>query len=288
MTKVESIRNHLQAMRGLEDLTYVLEQTAAQKIAQLREDVLHSRQYFQAVWKIYGILKQLAPPPPEVMHKHLVVVISVDGGMSGGLTHKVIAEALKIREEHGADALVAGKSAHSSFRNDGDKTTHFFSVPKNVTLEDIKPIYKIVAGYAQATVVYPMFESLSRQKVVAASFSIKDGQRLKDSSQSKNADTEQMPREDAERFIVDPDAQAMVNYLNEAVVGLTLHNYFAESVLAYSASQMIAMRNGHDNAEKEVEKDTLLFNKARRELIDIKLREVYGARAVHRGAIRGR
>lgn len=287
MTEVESMKSHLKVMRGLEDLTYVLEQTAAQKIAQLRSDVLSSRQYFQAVWRIYEILKQLAPPPPEVMHKHLVVVISVDGGMSGGLTHKVIAEAIRLRDEHGADMLVAGKTAHSAFRTKNDRTVYLFSSPKNFTLESMKPIYKIVAGYAQVTVVYPMFETLSRQNVVTSSFSVKDGQRLKD-ARSQVKPSERFVPENAERFIVDPDAQSMVNYLNEAVVGLTLHNYFAESVLAYSASQMIAMRNGHDNAQKEAEKYTVLYNKARREVIDAKLRDIYGARAVHRGAIEGR
>ena len=287
MTEVESMKSHLKVMHGLEDLTYVLEQTAAQKIARLRKDVLSSRQYFQAVWKIYEILKLLAPPPPEVMHKHLVVIISVDGGMSGGLTHKVIAEAVKLRDEHGADMLVAGKTAHSAFRAKNDRTVYLFSAPKNFTLESIKPINKIVASYAKATVVYPIFETLSRQSVVTVSFSVKDGQRLKDTLGQPKSD-ERMTPEHAERFIVDPDAQSLVNYLNEAVVGLTLHNYFAESVLAYSASQMIAMRNGHDNAKKEAEKYTVLYNKARREIIDAKLRDVYGARAVHRGAIKGR
>lgn len=264
-------------MHDLEDLTNMLEQTAARTIAQMRTNIMNSRPFFRETWRVYGILKQLTPPSPEVVHKHLIVIIAIDWGMPGNLLTKVIAEASRLQKAHGADMLVAGKMAHPQFRSEDGHTVHFFSAPKDISLGDIQPIYKVVAGYAKVTIVYPRFESLSLQTVQTTSFSASQNE------QSVVVKEDASKVIDPARFVVDPSPQYIANYLNEAVVGLTVHHYFAEAILAYSAAQMVAMRNGHDNAKQEGKKIQTRYHRARRELIDSKLRELYGSRAAHKG-----
>ena len=275
MTQVEQLKRNMEMMHDLENLTSMLEQTAARTIAQMRTDILSSRAYFKEVWRIYGILKQLTPPTPEVVHKHLVVGIGIDWGMPGGLLNKVMDKVLDQQKLHEADLLIAGKMSHSRFKGKDDHTIHFFSAPKNATLANIQPIYKVIAGYAKVTIVYPSFESLSKQNILTASFSVadKDAEQPEDMSETNAADAI-----NPERFVIDPDPQTLANYLSEAIVGLTVHHYFSESILAYSAAQMVAMRNSHDNAKEEGKHLFLQFNRARRENIDSKLRELYGSR----------
>lgn len=263
-------------MHDLENLTSMLEQTAARTIATMRTNILSSRAYFKEVWRIYGILKQLTPPTPEVVHKHLVVGIGIDWGMPGSLLNKVMDKVLDEQKLHEADLLIAGKMSHSRFKGKDDHTIHFFSAPKNATLANIQPIYKVIAGYAKVTIVYPSFESLSKQSILTASFSVgsKDGDQPDD---MKTENTTEII--DPERFVIDPNPQALANYLSEAIVGLTVHHYFSESILAYSAAQMVAMRNSHDNAKQEGKHLFLQYNRARREEIDAKLRELYGSRS---------
>lgn len=280
MTKLGSLKNDLKVMGDLESLTDVLEQTAARSIVRMRTNILNSRPYFREIWRINNILKKLTPPAPEVVHKHLVVLIGLDWGMTGNLLNLVCNEASRLQKAHGTDLLVAGKMAYSYFRDYDGHTVHFFSVPRNASLVDIQPIYKVVAGYAKVTMVYPVFESLSKQSVATASFSIGD-RKITDKDAGSNESSIQDEIESG-RFIVDPSPQEIVNYLNEAVVGLTVHHYFAESMLAYSAAQMIAMRNGHDNAKKERKKIQMRYHRADRELVDIKLRELYNSRSAHR------
>ena len=166
MTKVSRLKADLGAMSDLEGLTDMLEQVAARSIAKMRGDILNSRPYFREIWRINGVLKKLAPPAPSVVHKHLVVMIGIDWGMPGNLLRLVSDEVLRLQKAHGADLLIAGKMAHSRFRTNVENTVHFFSVPKNVALADIQPIYKVVAGYAKVTIVYPHFESLSVQREI--------------------------------------------------------------------------------------------------------------------------
>jgi F-type H+-transporting ATPase subunit gamma len=282
MTRLGSIKGQLHTMQDLEDLTNILEQTAARTIAQLRKTILDSRPFFREVWRIYTILKQLSPPLPDVVHKHLIVAIGIDWGMPGNLLNRMVAEAERIRDEHGADLLVAGKMAHGRFKKDDGRTVHLFSIPRDSTLNDIQPIYKVVAGYAKVTIVYPKFESLSKQVISKISFSINDKEKLADDDNPIDDKEKKSSEIMASRFIIDPSPQEIANYLNEAIVGLTVYHYFAEAMLAYGAAQMISMRNGHDNAKQEADKLQTAYYRARRESIDSKLRELYGSRVAHK------
>lgn len=277
MSKINKIKRQLTTMHDLEMLTSMLEQTSARTIAQLRATILDSRPFFKEVWRIYGVLKQLTPPSPEVVHKHLVVCIGIDWGMPGGLLNRVAERAIEIHKEQGSDVLVAGKMAHALFAHNIDTTVHYFSSPKRINLQDIQPIYAVVAKYAHVTIVYPNFESLSKQCIVTATLSLASNENDREAAQTHTSKNTVRP----EQFIVDPNPQALSNYLNEAIVGLTMYHYFLESVLSYNAAQMIAMRNSHDNAKNERTKLVVRYNRARREQIDRKLRELYGSRAAH-------
>lgn len=272
MTKLDGLKQEMHTMKDLEDLTNMLEQIAARDIALMREQILQSRPFFQEFWKIYRVLKQLTPPPPEVIHKQLVVAIGIDWGMPGGLMHKVLDKADVLYTEKGADLLLVGKMTHARFRSQADRTVHFFTAPKKSSLSDIEPIYKLVSKYAHTTFVYPKFESLSKQSVEINTLSIEEMKSDLNDQQNKDSDIA------AKRFLIEPNAQEIANYMNETVVGLSMYHYFAESLLAYSAAQMVAMRDSYDNAKEESKSLKLRYHKARRESIDAKLREQYGTR----------
>lgn len=279
MSSRDSLKKDLKMMHDLENLTNMLEQSAARTIAQMRTDILNSRAYFTEAWQVYGILKHLAPPTPEVVHKHLVVGIGIDWGMPGPLLNRVMDKVASIQQSSETDLLVAGKMSHGRFRGNSDHTVHLFSAPKKATLAAISPIYEVISKYAHATIVYPSFESLSRQNILTASLSI--GSLAKTRSESKKIKTARNQQIDPSRFIVDPNLQEVSNYMNQVIVGLTVHHYFSESILAYSAAQMVAMRNGHENSKQEGNRLLIRYHKARREEIDAKIRELHGSRASH-------
>ena len=116
MKQLESIKRQIDMMHDLEMLTNMLEQTAARTIAQIRTNILASRPFFREVWRINSVLKQLAPPAPEIVHKHLVVGIGIDWGMPGSLLNRVMDKVIQEQELHQADLLIAGKMSHSRFK----------------------------------------------------------------------------------------------------------------------------------------------------------------------------
>jgi ATP synthase F1 gamma subunit len=274
--KVEILKNSLKSMSDLEDLTNVLEQVAARDIALMREQILQSRPFFREVWRVHQIMQELSPPPPEVVHKHLVVAIALDWGMPGDLLNRTLKKSQELYEEHGADLLIAGKMGHARFKGRDERTIHYFGLPKKLELREIQSIYKIIANYAHVSYVYPKFETLSKQVVAVASSSV---------TAEVSADKQEGQPNDikASRFIIEPGPQDVANYMNAAITGLTVYHYFNEASLAYSAAQMVAMRNAYDNARTETGALRNKYQKARRELIDSKLRELYGSRPAASG-----
>lgn len=279
MSDLESLKTGMKTMSDLEDITKMLEQVAARDIARTRKDILDGRRFFGEVWRVYNALQLLTPPPPQVIRKHLVVAIGIDWGMPGSLLGRTLARAIEMQRERNADLVLAGKKLHQRYKATDGHTVHYFSVPKNASLKDIQPIYQVVARYARVTFVYPQFATLSKQTVVTASFEVGG-----EPTDSAVADKTSAPALKAERFIVDPDAQTLANYLNEAVVGLTVHHYFAEAMLAYSAAQMVAMRSGNNNAKEAAVQVRTEYNRARRASIDAKIRELTGGRDMTAGS----
>ncbi len=269
MKDLEALKAEMRVMRDLEDTTKMLEQVAARDIARMRENILNSRRYFHEVWRVYKALKQLTPPPPSVIRKHLIVAIGIDWGMPGDLLGRMLSAATHLQKSHDADIVLAGKKTHARYVAGDGHTVHRFSVPKNAGFKDIQPIYHVVAQYAKVTFVYPRFDTLSTQVIETASFDVGAAEgELGGKGKAL----------DAKRFIVDPDPQTVADYLNEAVVGITVHHYFAESMLAYSAAQMVAMRNGNGNASQAGREIKSKYNRARRATIDAKIRELSNGR----------
>lgn len=266
MIKVEKLKKELKSVEELGEMTRILEETAARDISLMRERIVKSRPYFQEAWRIYRVMKQLAPPPPQVLNKQLVIGVTLEWGMTGSLLTHVLDKTEELYERHEADLLLTGKMGRDRFMNRDERTIHLFSVPKKATYNDVEELYKVASKYSQIHFVYPRFESLSKQVVTVASISTK-----KDKKDQKDNIASQ-------RFIIEPDIDSLANYMNEVVVGLAVYSYFSEALLAYSAAQMVAMRAAYDNSKEERKRLNIKYNKARREAIDAKLRELYESR----------
>src|SRR5690606_19429597 len=91
--------------------------------------------------------------------------------------------------------------------------------------------------------------------------------------QAKPSKSAKQQQASAQQYLLEPDPQQVANYLNKTIIGILVNSYFHEAVLAYYASQILSMRSAHDNAKDEKEKLLQRYHKARRELIDAKIRE---------------
>ena len=268
MSSLDNISKDIRMINELGDISEVLEQVAAKTIIEIRESILKSREYFDAAWNIFDVVRKLTNLGPDVYNKDLVVIMTPNRGMCGSLMNRVIRVGEDLYKKYQADLLITGKKGHNHFTNQDERTIHFFSLPNNATYEDIDPLKEIIAKYARVHIVFPRFYSISSQSVEIVS--------LKTVENNREEHLQKVVTEiDAKRFIVEPSVEAVVNHINTTIMGILFFSYFSESLLAYNAAQMLAMRDAHDNAEEELKTLNFRYNKLRREGIDSKMRDLY-------------
>jgi F0F1-type ATP synthase gamma subunit len=191
--------------------------------------------------------------------------------MAGTLLRSTVEMGQKLCDEKQADLLITGKKGKSRFKGKSTRSVHFFSLPNDVQYEELEPIKEIVAGYAAVHVVFPRYYGAYDQKVEVVSLVIRP---------EKNGKKSDEPKPHAGQYRIEPGIPEMVRYFTKEVAGSMIYGYFAEAQLAYNAAQMMAMRSAQDNVKKEEKRLMSYYNRARREAIDVKMREVLRARAV--------
>ncbi|OQB05188.1 MAG: ATP synthase gamma chain [bacterium ADurb.Bin212] len=272
MPSLETLKNNIQVVEELADISNTLEQIAARDILKVRERTLKSRDYFNETWKIYSVLRKLAPVNPNVKDRSLVVMITFNRGMCGSLLNKVISVGDQLYKKYKADLLITGRKGHSHFANRNERTIHFFSIPNQIKFEEIEPLKDILGQYSAVHIVFPRYYSATKQDVEIVSLML--GEDNETSTEKKSTNYLKrviLPKQ----FKIEPTIEEVVDRFNKTVMGILVYNYFSEALLAYSAAQVIAMRNANNNASEERTKMIHRYHKMTREIIDIKLRELY-------------
>jgi len=275
MQTLEFLKKQISAVSELEGISGALEQVAAKEILEVRKNILANREFFEETWRIYGLLRGLVQLPPEVKNKDLVFIITLNKGMCGNLMNRVIRAGEKAADKYKADILITGKKGQSVFANRDDKTVHFFNIPNEISYEQAEPLKEIASQYARVHVVFPRYLSTMKQEVQVISLVAKP-----EEENQPNLEKFILPK----RYRIEPSLAEVVNYFNKAIVGMMIYSFFTESLLAYSAAQMVAMRSAHDNAEDMKKTAVSKYHKQRREIIDVKLRELYKFRFMVHGA----
>ncbi|MCC2631696.1 MAG: atpG [Patescibacteria group bacterium] len=271
MQPIETIKENLSAIRGLAMVTEAFEQTAASAMRRTRSKIIESRPFFEETWKLYAILRQLVEEGPEVRDKDLVVIMTLNTGMAGTLLRSTMQVGERLCEEKQADLLITGRKGKARYKSKSTRSVHFFNLPNEVQYEQLEPLKEIVANYAAVHVVFPRYYGTYDQKVEVVSLVIRPEKKEEKNEYSKIL---------ARQYRIEPNIPEVVKYFTKEIAGSMIYGYFGEAQLAYNAAQMVAMRSARDNVKKEEKKLMSSYNRARREAVDVKMREVLRARAI--------
>jgi F0F1-type ATP synthase gamma subunit len=115
MRKINDISRERDAMGTILELTSAFEGIASMRIAQVKNQVLSSEQFFGELWRIYSQIRvdelfhfgrgQAVENPIE---KELMILITSEGSFSGDIDQRLIKEALKDYKPEKNDIIVIG------------------------------------------------------------------------------------------------------------------------------------------------------------------------------------
>lgn len=262
-----------ETMGTMVELTSAFEGIASAHIAQIREQVLMSQQFFGDLWRIYtqlrvdGLFRFGRDDKTKTVNKDLVIVITSEGSFSGDIDQRLINQVIKIYDTAKHDVLVVGHHGSVLLSQKGIPFIRSFKTPEHDLNINTAPIVGEVQKYKSALVYFQRYNSLMSQSVESIHLS-------RVVMEMGNAVTAGEELINEKTYIFEPNVYAVVGHLERSMMQISLSQVILESKLAQYASRFKAMSVAKERAEDTLGDVTLMYNRARRHEKDERSKEI--------------
>jgi F-type H+-transporting ATPase subunit gamma len=261
-------------MGTMVELTSAFEGIASARIAQIREQVLQSEEYFADLWRIYSQLRVdelfhfgRGKKDVQAVDKELMILITSEGSFSGDIDQRLVAEALKTYDPAKKAILIIGHHGAVQLAQKGIAYVRSFKTPEKDLNINTEPIVAEVQKYRSTVVYYQQYKSLMSQNIQ----NIRLSKAVMERGSGVQAGQEII---DESTYIFEPDTYAVVDHLERSMMQITLSEVILESKLAQYASRFRAMSAAKERATDTLGDVSLMFNRAKRHEKDERLKEV--------------
>lgn len=258
----------------LVELTGAFESIASTRIAQVKDQVQKSGQFFDDLWRIYSQIRVgksfnfgRSVAQRQVINKELMILITSGGSFSGDIDQKLIAQALSRYRAKSNDVIVVGYHGIAQLSQYGVTAVLNFKLPSSDQNINVAPLAAEVQKYASTVVYYESYVSLMQQDVKTIALGAAISQRGASVKKGEEIISEQT-------YIFEPSSRAVIEHLESSMVGIALSEVILESKLAQYASRFRANRTAHEKADDSLADLTWLYARARRQLKDERLKEI--------------
>lgn len=258
----------------LVELTSAFESIASTRIAQVKDQVQRSGQFFDDLWRIYSQLRVdksfnfgRAQAGTDTNPKELMILITSEGSFSGDIDQKLIASALASYNPSKNDIIVVGYHGIAQLRQHQVQAILNFSLPTSDENINVAPLVVAVQKYASTVVYYETYVSLMQQDVKTIALGEVISRRGANVAPGEEVISEQT-------YIFEPSTRAVIEHLERTMIGIALSEVILESKLAQYASRFRANRAAHEKADESLGDLTWLYARGRRQLKDERLKEI--------------
>jgi ATP synthase F1 gamma subunit len=274
MKRPAEIGKTLGALGTMVQLTGVFKGIASMRIAQVKDQVLQSQEFFAALWAVYSQIRVdpffgfgRSQGDLKVSEKELYVIITAEGGFSGEIDQKLIQYMIKNFDEAKNEIIVIGHHGAVQLAQNHVPFKKYYKLPSKDENINVMPIIREVQKYKSTTVYYQTYISLMVQDVKRISLSSiveTEGKVLEKNDEVITASN----------YILEPSPYAVVDHLERSMMSIALSQVILESKLAQYASRFRAMSAASDRAQESFSEAKLDYNRARRGLKDERLKEI--------------
>ena len=275
MKRPSEIAKSLQAIGTMKELTGVFKGIASMRIAQIKDQVVQSQDFFASLWHVYSQVRVdplfgfgRGSEKEETIDKELFIAITAEGGFSGDIDQKLISWMVKNYDPEKQEIIVIGHHGAVQLAQNHISFKKYYKLPTKDQNINVMPIIREVQKYRNTTVYYQTYISLMVQDVKRISLSTiveTEGKVL------KSKDDEIIS---AATYILEPSPYAVVDHLERSMLGIALSQVILESKLAQYASRFRAMSAANDRADETYNETNLSLNRAKRGLKDERLKEI--------------
>lgn len=261
------------SMATLAELTSIFEGIASMHIAQIKNQVLQSTEFFNTLWGIYSQLRVESSfsfgrdKAAVTLDKELCIIITAEGGFSGDIDQKLVELMLQTYDATKCDVIVIGHHGAMQLAQRGISYKKYFKMPQQDRNINVTPIVSEIQQYRSTKLYYQEYVSLM----------VQDARRIELSNAIKQrGDESDNPDEiiSEATYIFEPTTYAVAAHLERSMMQIAVSQLILESKLAQYASRFRAMSVSHDRADESKNDLHLQYNRARRRVKDERLKEI--------------
>jgi F-type H+-transporting ATPase subunit gamma len=273
MSRLQEVAAERIAMGTLVNLTSVFEGIASMRIAQTKDQVQQSQQFFSELWQIYSQMRvdrlfhYGRTEDEDVINKQLYIIITSEGGFSGDIDQKLIQSMLKEYDPSKQDIIVIGHHGATQLIQAGVSFKKYFTLPTKDRNINVMPLIKEARRYKDTMVFYQTYVSLMIQDVKSINLS----SAVKEEAKGVQGNEEYISEA---TYIFEPSTFDVIAHLERSMMQIALSQVILDSKLAQYASRFRAMSMANDRASQLQTATSLLYNRTKRRTQDERLKEM--------------
>lgn len=282
MATLLTLRRRMKTTTNVSKTTKAMQMIAASKLKKAQDSAESSKPYVEKLDVLSKALEQRIEKeqrhqymlPQEEIKAKLLVVISPDKGLCGGLVTNLIKEVLHFSNAGKTYYLTIGKKAERSVASLNKDIIASF--PFGTTLppfEAVFPIAKLINEYflgkkvSEVTILSTKFNSVMSQTPM---FNTLLPVKLQEKTNVDKSAT-----------LFEPSVEALLPDLLQHYLEMVIYQSLLEAYASEQGSRMIAMKNATDNAMDIISELRLEYNKTRQEKITNELLDIGGGQVAY-------
>lgn len=280
MSNLRDIRRRIKSVKNTSQITKAMQLVAAAKMRKAQEQALVGRDYLT---QLEEVIKNLRENLEEFNHplleqqkhtgKRLVLLISTDKGLCGGLNAQLLKKLLSFEGDTPTDYVTVGRKLSLSLGKLNKPLLADWHIEDPVPFAKTQPITTFLTSsflekhYDAVYIAYSYFiNTLSQEARIERLLPILDDAQKKEPISS--------PTTFNKDYLFEPSEQSVLNTLLPLALNQSVYQRIVEARASEHSARMVSMKAATDNAKQMIDALTLDYNKARQAAITSELLEI--------------
>ncbi len=277
MAQIREIKKRIKANESTQKVTHAMELVSAAKMRKAQGTALAGRPYANSLHEILVSVQGASGKKTHALLQindspnHLIIIVTSDRGLAGGLNLNIFREILRF-EPKGAKFITIGKKARNfAVKTQPNDLIASYESEEIPFLDLARILTKMSTDgykqheYSKISLIYSHFESTIKQTPTWV-------QLLPITEENITAEKSLVGE-----FLFEPKADEILDSILKHHVLTQVYQVLVEAKASEHSARMVAMKNATDAAEDLVKDLTLTYNQARQEAITTELLDIVTA-----------
>lgn len=246
---IKEIQEALEEGDSLRTIAQAYSEIANLKIKRIRSQVERNRLFFQEIFKVYALIKNLAIKRKVVVPKSkktISIIITSNYHFYGSINSDLLEFFLNTAQKLNTDVILIGKAADDYFKNNIPSNYHLMLLKTDQPdASELTNLANIIKDYNQVLIFHSRLKSLLVQEPMVSDITT--------SSSSDEKILNAKGEVDEFKFIFEPELSKIMAFFDSQILTLLLESTFLESELARTASRFISMDQAENEANKFID-----------------------------------